>query len=175
MELKEIRAFRPPCNASSEMVNVKAFVDHDLSALLPYLNGALDNAKYFPKGPFIRFVFKGHPVTVDHDCIAIAGFMDDESARQCAQEVIALLQDIESRKDSITPDTTPFNPPTVMDVFKLLPKKAGCAKCGYPTCMAFAVALTKEETGPERCPELTTGSYAEKLDRLKTMLGCNDG
>lgn len=170
MEIKEINPFRPPCDASSEMVNVKAFLDSDVSGLLPFVKGELDNVKYFPKGPYIKFVFRGRPVTIDHDCIAIAGFGDDESARECVKKVVALLKDIEQRKDSITPDTTPFNPPTVIDVMKLLPKKSGCGKCGYPTCMAFAVALTKEETMPEMCPELSDGpeggGTAEQLAKL---------
>jgi len=171
MEIIDIRAFRPPCDASSEMVNVKVFLDRDISDLLPYVKGALDNVKYFPKGPFVKLAFKGHPVTVDHDCIAIAGFSDDESARECAEGVVALLKDIEARKDSITPDMTPFNPPSAMDVFKLLPQKAGCGKCGYPTCMAFAVALTKEETGPEMCPLLAESKEGGKtLEHLKEML-----
>jgi len=106
MEAKEINPFRPPCDASSEMVNVKAFLDRDVSDLMPYVKGALDNVKYFPKGPYVKFVFKSHPVTVDHDCIAIAGFTDDESARECARDVVALLKDIEARKDSIKPDIT---------------------------------------------------------------------
>jgi len=172
MEVKEIRAFRPPCDASSEMVNVKAFLDRDVSDLMPYVKGELDSVKYFPKGPYIKFVFQGHPVTIDHDCIAIAGFADDESARQCAREVVDFLRDIESRMATITPDTTAFNPPSAMDVFKLLPKKAGCAKCGYPACMAFAVALTKEETGPEMCPTLAeTTEGGNRLKHLKEMLG----
>jgi len=100
MEAKEINPFRPPCDASSEMVNVKAFLDRDVSDLMPYVKGALDNVKYFPKGPYVKFVFKSHPVTVDHDCIAIAGFTDDESARECARDVVALLKDIEARKDA---------------------------------------------------------------------------
>jgi len=172
MEAKEINPFRPPCDASSEMVNVKAFLDRDVSDLMPYVKGALDNVKYFPKGPYVKFVFKSHPVTVDHDCIAIAGFTDDESARECARDVVALLKDIEARKDSIKPDITPFNPPTIMDVMKLLPKNSGCGKCGYPACMAFAVALTKEETEPEMCPELAESTGGDKtLERLKDLLG----
>lgn len=154
MEAKEIKPFRPPCDSSSEMVNVRAFLDRDVSDLLPYVKGELENAKYFPKGPYIKFLFQGHPVTIDHDSVAIAGFPDDVSARECAEGVISLLNDIESRKDDITPDTTPYNPPSAMDIYKLLPGKAGCGKCGYPTCMAFAVALTKEETVIEMCPVL---------------------
>jgi len=172
MKVKEIRAFRPPCNASSEMVNVKAFLDRDVSDLMPYVKGELDHVKYFPKGPYIKFIFKGHPVTIDHDCIAIAGFTDDQPARECAEGVVALLKDIEARKDRITPDMTPFNPPSVMEVFKLLPKKSGCGKCGYPACMAFAAALTKEETEPEMCPTLAeTKEGGNRLEHLKEMLG----
>jgi len=169
MEAKEIRPFRPPCDASSEMVNVKAFLDRDVSDLMPFLKGELDNVKYFPKGPYIKFVFRGHPVTINHDCIAIAGFADDGSARACAEGVVELLKDIEARKGSITPDTTPFNPPSAMDVFKLLPKKSGCGQCGYPACMAFAVALVKEDTSVEMCPELTIESNASSLIKLKIM------
>jgi ArsR family metal-binding transcriptional regulator len=172
MEVKEIMAFRPPCDASSEMVNVKAFLDRDVSDLMPYLKGELESVKFFPKGPYVKFVFQGHPVTIDHDCIAVAGFEDDQSARECAREVVALLKDIEARKDSITPDTTPFNPPSAMDVFKLLPRKSGCGKCGYPACMAFAVALIKQETEPEMCPALAeTTEGGNRLKHLKEMLG----
>ncbi|MFH1434214.1 MAG: hypothetical protein ABIJ56_00725 [Pseudomonadota bacterium] len=132
IKIREIKAFRPPCDASSEMVNVKAVLDRDVSFILPYVKGALGNVRYFPRGPFIKFVFKGHPVTVDHDCVAIAGFPDDAAAIACAREVIALLEDIERKKESIAPDAAPYDPPTVMDIFKILPKKAGCGRCGNP-------------------------------------------
>lgn len=171
MQIKEIKAARPPCDASSEMIAVKVYLDRDLSELMPYLNGALDKARYFPKGSYIKFVFKGHPAILDRDCLGLAGFSDDGSARECALEAVELLKDIEDRKDSILPDTTPFNQPSVMDVFKLLPKKSGCGKCGYPTCMAFAAAITREEAEPASCPELNSGAGAEQLARLDELAG----
>jgi len=167
MEIKEIKIFRPSCNFSSEFVSAKVFLKQDITGLLPYVKGALSQSKYFPHGPFLKLMFKGHLVTIDRDCVALAKFPDNESARECAQELLDLLDDIEKRKDSIAPDTTPFNPPAVMDIFKLLPRKAGCGKCGYPTCMAFAAALSREEAEPERCPE--TGG--EVLRQLMEMLG----
>jgi len=79
------------------------------------------------------------------------------------------LKDIEAGKDSIAPDMTPFNPPSAMEVFKLLPRKAGCARCGYPDCMAFAVALVKEETLPEACPVLVEAPASNgAMDQLKS-------
>lgn len=170
MEIKEIKVFRPPCNFSTELVNAKVVVDEDLSELLPYVKGAMKEAKYFPKGPFIKFLFKGHPVTIERNCIAVSGFPDDSKARERTTELVRFLQDIEARKKTITPDTTPYKAPTVMEIYKLLLRKSGCDKCGYPSCMAFATALVKEESSPERCALLVENSA--DLLQLKAALGC---
>lgn len=170
MEIKEIKVFRPPCNFSPELVSAKVLVDTDLSELLPYVKGAVEGAKYFPKGPFLKFLFKGHPVTIEGNCIAIGGFTDDTKARERATELVELLNDIEAKKDSILPDVTPYKAPTVMEIYKLLPRKSKCDKCGYPNCMAFATALVKEETSPDMCLPLTKAG--DTLLRLKEMLGC---
>jgi len=171
MEIKRIDAFRPPCDASSETVSVKVLLDRDLSGLLPYINAEADDAKYFPKGSYIKFLYKGRLVMVDGFGVAIAGFSDHESGRGFAKEVVDFLEDIERRKDSITPDHTPFNPPAVMDVFALLPRKAGCGKCGYPACMAFAVALVRKEAEAASCPHLHEAGGSENLSRLSILLG----
>lgn len=169
MEIKEIKVFRPPCNFSTELVSAKVLVDKDLSELLPYVKGAVEGAKYFPKGPFLKFLFKGHPVTIEGNCIAIGGFTDDTKARERATELVELLNDIEGKKDSISPDITPYKAPTVMEIYKLLPRKGGCNECGYPSCMAFATALVKEETSPDRCIPLTENTST--LFSLKGILG----
>jgi ArsR family metal-binding transcriptional regulator len=167
MKATALIPFRPDCNASSEVVNVKAMLDSDVSDLLPYVKGEIAAVKYFTHGTYIRFVFKTHPVTVFRDYIAIGGFPDGDSACECAREVIALLQGIESRRDRITPDATPHNPPTVIDVYKLLPRKTGCGRCGHPTCLAFATALTREEAGIDACPRMDP----EPLASLRNVLG----
>jgi ArsR family metal-binding transcriptional regulator len=171
MRIKEIRATRPACDVSSEVVAVKVFLDRDLSDLMPYINAALDRARYFPKGSYIKFAFQGHLAILDRDCLGLAGFADDASARECAQEAVKLLQDLEARKDSITPDPTPYDPPTVMDVFKLLPKTPGCGRCGYPTCMAFAAAIVREDAQPGACPQLGSADCAEQMARLNALAG----
>jgi ArsR family metal-binding transcriptional regulator len=167
VEAIELIASRPKCNVFSEAVGVKTMLDRDISDLLPYVKGELDGVKYFPHGPYVRFVFKGHPVTVCRNYAAIGGFLDGDSACACARELIAVLQSIDSRRDRITPDSTPHNPPTVMDVYKLLPQKMGCGKCGLPTCLAFANAVAREEAEPEACPLIAP----EPLAGLRSLLG----
>ncbi len=172
MHAREIEVFRPPCHFSSEIVSARACLDQDLSDLLPYLNATQEGAQYFPKGPFIRFKWEGHPVSVEPDKVHVGGFLDNAKARDAAGKVLELLSEVESSKHEIEPDHTPYNPPSIMEVFKLLPKKAGCKECGYETCMAFANALINGEAAPEDCPVLCGSREGqETLDKLREVLG----
>ncbi len=42
-----------------------------------------------------------------------------------------------------------FNP---LEIVKKLPR-TNCGKCGYPSCLAFAMALMAGKVSPEKCPE----------------------
>ena len=55
-----------------------------------------------------------------------------------------------------------------MDIFKFLPAgkreaNANCKKCGCPTCMMFAMKLSKAQAEPSKCPFLPS-ELAEKLE-----------
>ena len=41
-----------------------------------------------------------------------------------------------------------------LDIYKLLPK-TNCRQCGFPTCLAFALALAKKATSLEKCPTVS--------------------
>lgn len=41
-----------------------------------------------------------------------------------------------------------------LDIYKLLPK-TNCRKCGFPTCLAFAMQLAKKAVGLDQCPYLS--------------------
>ena len=45
-------------------------------------------------------------------------------------------------------------PLTALDVFKHLPK-TNCGKCGFPTCLAFAMQMAAKKAGLDQCPEVT--------------------
>ncbi len=41
-----------------------------------------------------------------------------------------------------------------LDIYKLLPK-TNCKKCGFQTCLAFAMQLAKKAVSLDRCPSVT--------------------
>lgn len=41
-----------------------------------------------------------------------------------------------------------------LDIYKLLPK-TNCRKCGFPTCLAFAMQLAKKAVELSKCPDIT--------------------
>lgn len=57
-------------------------------------------------------------------------------------------------------------PYKVIDVFKDLPRKAGCSDCGKPGCFAFATAAYLEGADLGLCPHLAGDRRAEMARRL---------
>ncbi|MFQ3674968.1 MAG: acetyl-CoA decarbonylase/synthase complex subunit gamma [Endomicrobiia bacterium] len=45
-------------------------------------------------------------------------------------------------------------PITGLEIYKLLPK-TNCKKCGFPTCLAFAMALAAKKVSLDNCPEVS--------------------
>ena len=43
---------------------------------------------------------------------------------------------------------------TGVEIFKLLPK-TNCKKCGYPTCLAFAMKLAQRQASLDQCPDIS--------------------
>ena len=61
-----------------------------------------------------------------------------------------------------------------MDYYNHLPK-TNCHKCEPNTCMAFALALLKGDVKLEDCPPLLEPKYKKNLDKLKEMIGSEEG
>lgn len=82
--------------------------------------------------------------------------------------------EIESNKSEIVPDISPYDPPKVLDIYKLLPKRGGCSECGYTSCMAFATALINDLASLEACIELkdiSNSNQGKDFQKLKELLG----
>ena len=172
MEVERLEIFRPECNTSFGFVNVIAHLDRDLSYILPYLNATQEKAHYRPNHPFLDFVWKYHKVVVEKKQVRISLFEDEVAAREGTKELIDLIREIDDQKGELTPDHTPYDPPTVMEILKLLPKKNSCGKCGYQTCMAFATALASDDAAPDSCTEFENGpQQSENFERLGDLLG----
>ena len=46
-----------------------------------------------------------------------------------------------------------------LDIFKHLPR-SNCAKCGSPTCLAFAMQLAAKKASLDQCPYITPEALA---------------
>jgi DNA-binding CsgD family transcriptional regulator/ArsR family metal-binding transcriptional regulator len=123
----------------------------DVSYLAPYINAVVQRAVYFERPPYIKFMLDGFLCTICQDSGAAAAFSDRSQALEFMERLLAFLNDIDLRKDSIEPNHRRYRPISVLDIFRLLPQ-TNCQKCGYATCMAFAAALSKGKTISPRCP-----------------------
>lgn len=166
MEIVKIEVSRPDCSPGSVLVSARCEVDRDLSELLPYLNATQDKPQYYPKTPYLRFAFEGHPAVIEGPSVRVYGFAEDAEAREAARRLVGAIAAVHERRSEIEPDIRAYNPPTMMDLFKLLPKQNGCGKCGCPACMAFAAALLAGSATADQCPSLA----ADRVEQIKGML-----
>jgi hypothetical protein len=64
---------------------------------------------------------------------------------------------------------------SVLDIVKILPG-ANCGKCGYATCMAFAIAVLKDGVPLENCQDLSREALGiAKLVREQQKIGTGTG
>jgi DNA-binding CsgD family transcriptional regulator/ArsR family metal-binding transcriptional regulator len=126
-------------------------LDADVSELAPYINAVAQKAVYYEKPPFIKFLLDGFACTLYQRGGSAAAFSDRSQALEFMEKLIAFLNDIYLRKDSIEPSHKRYKPVSVLDIFRLLPR-TNCRECGFATCMAFAAALSRRRTSPRRCP-----------------------
>ena len=52
---------------------------------------------------------------------------------------------------------------TGIEIYKLLPK-TNCKKCGFPTCLAFAMQLAQKKVELAKCPAISVNTFAYAQD-----------
>jgi ArsR family metal-binding transcriptional regulator len=85
-----------------------------------------------------------------------------------------MINNVYDLRDTITPIETIRKRPTALQIYKLLPQKADCEKCGQMTCMAFACRLMQREDHPSKCPLLYSGEYEENKVKLIILLDVDE-
>jgi DNA-binding CsgD family transcriptional regulator/ArsR family metal-binding transcriptional regulator len=127
-------------------------LDADVSRLAPYINAVAQKASYYEKPPFIRFMLDGYLCTLHRNEGSAACFSDRSQALEFMERLLAFLNDLYLRRDSIEPNHKRYKPISVLDILKLLPG-VNCGKCGFGACMAFAAALSRRKTTAHGCPD----------------------
>lgn len=164
IEEYEIKLVEAECAPGSARYGVKVNPERDISPVFPYLNAVMNNAWYdhenqvlILREPEQAYAFRPHE-------IRIARTGDWLQAEELATEIVEKVNGIWQERDNITPRYTERRLPSIMDIFKLLPRN-NCKECGYATCLAFAAALHTVTCQVDQCPSLSTENR-EKISEL---------
>jgi DNA-binding CsgD family transcriptional regulator/ArsR family metal-binding transcriptional regulator len=138
--------------AKAEGATIASFnLDADVSPLFPYINAVVPRAELYREPYLIRFSLEGHYCLLHPDSGIVSPIENLSQATSFVKRLILFLKDLYHRKDEITPKHKICRRVSVVEILKLLPR-TNCRECGFPACMAFAAALSVQETSPEQCP-----------------------
>ncbi len=158
----------PGCHPGTLIYSARFKLDGDVTGLFPYINAVEDEAIYYEKPHNIQFQLDGIRCALYPDYGAALAFENQDQAKRFINRLIDFLNDLNDKKESITPDYTPYKPIPVINIFKLLPG-TNCKACGFSACMAFAASLSKGESRPDQCPDLIDPDN-ENARTLQAML-----
>ncbi len=154
MMLKHYRKeFRRPPNPSAKHLRCVAYLDENISDVLPYLNTVLRGHQYITEPPSLTLKFNGKLITIYSQEIAINIVKDTAEADNILEWLKQEINDTWKRRDQIKPSFSVAQKPGILNILKLLPK-TNCKECGQPTCMVFALLVTEGKKRPEDCPQL---------------------
>lgn len=136
--------------------------DNEVTRLFPYINAVVKNAQYYDTPEYIQFILENIRCTLYPKDVISAPFKDQDQALAFVKRLIDFLNDLYVKKDTLEPNYKKFSPVSVIDIYKLLPQ-TNCRECGYTTCMAFAAALSKSKTIPDKCP-----GFREPMSKIAT-------
>ena len=155
---------RPP-NPSAQHLRCFAYLDGDISEVLPYLNTVLKGHEFSPNPPSLTIKYPGELITLTSREIAINMVKDQDEAGEILEWLQQQINATWERREEITPSFEVAAPPRVLDILKLLPR-TNCRSCGQPTCMVFAVQVGQGAQSLDACPHLDQ----ENQQRLREYL-----
>jgi ArsR family metal-binding transcriptional regulator len=158
----EVKLARSTCHPDADWYGLFIKLHEDISEVLPYLNAELEQpTDYRQSDRILLWNYRDKKYAFRPCEIAIAPVCDDREAQELTDSIIETVNNIWKRKDEITPSFEGRKPlPKVLDIYKLLPR-SNCRKCGFPTCMAFAVELRMDSMKLSLCPYLSERDFEQ--------------
>ena len=161
----------PACVPGASFWSARATLQADISEALPLLNARLPGADYDHSTGFLLWKNEGHKYAFRPDEIDAAPASDREEGEHLLERAVAMVNEVWSERDTITPNYEKKTVPDMMAIYKLLPRATGCRACGYATCLAFAGALRNGTADLARCTVLEDDAHAHERGQLREMLG----
>jgi ArsR family metal-binding transcriptional regulator len=149
--------FLPECNSNFQSLHCIAYLDEDITEVLPYMNTELGGRQYMKEPPSVTFAVHGRLITLHSRKIAINALESPEQADKIMEWLKLQINEIWSRRSEIEPSCKSAAVPKLIDLLKMMPG-TNCKKCGQPTCMVFCTQLIDGGRYPEDCTELSRDS-----------------
>lgn len=156
----EARLATSACHPDADWYGLFIKLYDDISEVFPYLNAELEHpTDYRQSVGILLWKYRGKRYAFRPREIAIAPVFDNKEAQELSNSIIETVNNIWKRKDKITPSFEIRKPlPKILDIYKLLPR-SNCKKCGFQTCMAFAVELRTDFIKLSLCPYLSEQDF----------------
>lgn len=143
-----------PCMADEKKIRLIAYLDRDISEILPYINAVIKGASYNKNASTLTFAKERRLINLYNIKITIAKADDIIDAWNVLDEVKALINKTYRDKTNIKPNYEEKVKVTALQIYGWLPK-SNCRLCGEATCLAFAVKLLHGEQKLSRCAPLS--------------------
>ncbi len=166
----DLELFTPPCAPGAETWTAKAHLAEDIGEVMPYLNAVLPEANIQPTGDMLVWRDGAHSYAFRPREICAAPVVDNEDARCVIADIVRMVNDTWRRRAEIEPDFSRREPPSVLAIYKLLPR-TNCGECGRRTCMAHAGALRDGTAAVADCPHLNEPAREQERRGLLDLLG----
>lgn len=166
----ELELCPPPCIPGADTWSARASLRTDIDAVLPYLNGQLENANYDHGAKILIWKDQGHSFAFRSREIKAAPARDREEAHDLIDRAVTLVNEVWRTRERIKPCYEKRTLPNLMKIYRLLPR-TNCGKCGCVTCMAFAARLREGDTELSCCPVLEQPDYRKNRKGLVEILG----
>ncbi len=148
-----LEIFNNECRPSAMSVQCFAHFYQDISLALPYLNTALGGFEYIKDPASVTFRIQGKIITVYGQKITINALKDENEARKIVEWIIREINETWDKREEIEPSYEGIPKPKIIEILKLLPK-TNCRKCGFQTCMVFAIIVAEGAKDSSDCFEI---------------------
>jgi ArsR family metal-binding transcriptional regulator len=158
-----------PCMADEKKIRLIAYLNRDITEILPYLNAVIKGASFNKEVSTLTFAKDRRLINLYNMKVTIAKADDIIDAWHILDEIKILINKTYENKANIKPNHEEKVKVTALQIYGWLPK-TNCRACGEATCLAFACRLLLGEQKLSKCAPLSTGSkFAENKKIMQEM------
>lgn len=123
----------------------------DLRPLFPLIKANLAKAELYDRPERVQFLLDGVHCTLYAREVVAAPFLEPAAVPRFIDRLTATLNGLYCRRHSLGRSDCKTTMLPVYEIYRLLPG-TNCTACGQPSCLAFAAALSRGRSYPDRCP-----------------------